>query len=383
MSLRVAYLIDSLGVGGSERSLVEMLPHLVDAGVEPRLFVLIEPDAGFGEQVRERGIPVEALPSGGWIKRARTLRRELLGWRPGLLHTALFYSDVLGRVAAAGTGIPVLSSIVASRYVPQRRADPRLSRWRLEAVRAIDGWTSRHLTDHFHSVSHATRASAVESLKLDPERITVIRRGRDPRRFQPSPERKRRARERWDIGEADKLVVTVGRHAYQKGQILLLEAVARLVAEGAPVKLVVAGGEGACTPELRRFIAERDLDGCVRLAGFVEDVPGLLAAADVFAFPSRIEGLPGAVLEAMAMGLPVVAFDIAALQEIFPGGAGALLVEDGSSAALAGALGRLLEDEALRHRLAEASRTAFLERFDIRSTIPATVDLYREVAGCA
>jgi glycosyltransferase involved in cell wall biosynthesis len=384
MSLRIAYLIDSLGGGGSERSLAEMLPYLVRAGVEPRVFVLTEPEAGFSNLVRTDGIAVEALPVGSRLRKLLALRRHLAEWRPQLLHTALFYSDVLGRIAAIGTGIPVLSSLVNSGYSPERRSDPRVRRWRFETVRRIDGWTSRHLTDHLHSVSQATKESAVRWLGLPPEKITVIRRGRDLERLgEPGPERRRRARAKWNIADEEALVVNVGRHAYQKAQIVLLEAVARLVEHGYPIRLVVAGGEGSCTDALREFIDAHDLGGRVLLAGFVEDVPELLAAGDVFAFPSRLEGLPGAVLEAMAMALPIVASDIGPLQEIFPEDEGALLVEQGSATALAGALQRLLDDRTLRQALGAASRDNFLARFDIRRTIPETMALYREVAGCA
>ncbi len=382
--MRIAHLIDSLGAGGSERSLAEMLPHLARAGLELRVFVLSEPERGFADLVRASGTEVELLPPGGWPRRCTELRRRLLDWRPDLLHTTLFYADVVGRLAAWRSGIPVLSSLVSVSYEPERFADPRLPRWRFTAVRWIDGWTGRHLNEHFHAVSQAAKDSAVRRLKLPPERVTVIRRGRDIERFgEPSRRERAEARLGWGIGENEILIVNVGRQTFHKGQIVLLEAVRRLLAAGLPVRLIIAGGEGPCTGELAGFIDRHELSEHIRVAGHVDAVTGLLAAADVFAFPSRLEGFPGAVLEAMAMALPVVATSIPSVREIFPDGDGALLVEPDSVEGLAKALDRVATDAAMRRALGGRNREMFLDRFDLRKTVPAFVDLYRRVAGSA
>ena len=380
--LKVAYLIDSLGAGGSERSLAEMLPHLMGAGVEPRLFVLSRPERGFAGLVREHGLEVEQLPAANWLARRAYLRRQLATWEAHLLHTTLFHSDVLGRLAAWRLGVPVVSSLVGVGYEPERLADPGIRAWRLAAVRMLDGFTGRHLTAHFHAVSQAAKDSAIARLGLDPGAITVVRRGRDVERYRlPDAEGRRASRERWRVGPDELLVVNLGRQTFHKGQHLLLQAVHRLLESGRPMRLVVAGGEGPATADLRRYVDRHDLAARVELAGHVEDVPGLLAAADIFAFPSRLEGFPGAVLEAVAMGLPVVVADIPALREIFPQPAGALLFERDSEEQLAAALCELADDPARRLELGRRGRELFVERFDIRQTVPAMLDLYHRVAG--
>lgn len=380
--IKVAYLIDSLGTGGSERSLVELLPHLVAAGIEPRIFVLGDPNGGLAPLVREQGIEVSALARGSWLARVLYLRRQLTTWRPDLLHTSLFDSDVLGRLALAGTRIPVLSSLVNSSYEPARADDPSVRRWRLSVVRLIDGWTGRRLTTRFHAVSQAVADSAVKRLRLPPEAITVVRRGRDVERFgELNGQRRSAARRRWGIDNGAILAVNVGRQTYQKGQLVLLRAIRRLAGNDTPIQLVIAGRAGPCSPELESYIRDHDLGDRVRLAGHVDDVPELLAAADVFAFPSQYEGLPGAVLEAMAMGLPVVASDIPPLREVFDGRGGALLVPPGAPDRLAAALERISADGSLRGRLGCQNREAFVQRFDIRKTVPELLALYERVAG--
>lgn len=380
--LRVAYLIETLGAGGAERSLAESLPHLRRAGVEMRVFVLAESSEGFADLVRSSGTQVELLPTAGWTRRVTALRRRLREWRADLLHTSLYYADLIGRLAAIGSEVPVLSSLVSAPYEPERKADPLIRSSRLRAARWLDGWTGRQLTHHFHAVSEAAKSSAVKQLGLAPERITVIHRGRDPERFpEPTEERRAAARLHWKIADHERLIVSVGRHAFQKGQVLLLEAVDRLRTSGLQVRLVLAGSEGPSTEELHAYVSGHELGDSVHLPGHVADVAELLCAADLFAFPSRWEGFPGAVLEAIASGLPVVGTAIPPLLEMFSGAGGALLVEPESPPALADGVKRLLQDDDRRREMGREGRRLFLDRYDIEQLAPRTIDLYREVAG--
>ncbi len=384
--VRVAYLIDSLGAGGSERSLVETLPHLVSAGIETRIYVLSQADQRFSQVAERAGVEIEALPPGSWPARFSAFRKRLRAWRPDVLHTTLFYSDILGRVAAWGTGVPVVSSLVSLRYEPARFADPRVDRWRFRVLQALESWTGRRLTTHFQAVSQAAKSSAVRTLRLREEAITVVRRGRDVERFEaPSASRRTRARANWSVPADDLLVVNVGRQTYHKAQLVLLEAMRELRDRtDLPLRLVIAGSEGPCSAELQEFTSRHGLGDCVQIAGHVDNVPELLAAADVFAFPSRLEGFPGAVLEAMAAGLPVAASDIAPVQEIFPADApGALHFPCDRAAGLADVLEQLARDPHLRRELGARNRQTFLERYDIRETVPQLLDLYRRVAEAA
>ncbi len=380
--LKVAYLIDSLGAGGSERSLAETLPHLVDAGIEPRVFVLSEPEHGFAHLLRDHGIEVSLIPESGWWARRVYLRRQLLSWRPDLLHTTLFDSDILGRLSAWGSGVPVVSSLVGVGYEPARFADPRIKRWRLKTVQWLDSVTGRHLNAHFHAVSQAAKDSAIRRLGLAPERVTVVRRGRDVDRFAaPDAGRRAAARRTWRVADDEILLVNVGRQTFHKAQIVLVEALDGLVRSGLPVRLVIAGHEGPSSAELAASVAAHGLDSHVRLPGHVEDVPGLLAAADIFVFPSRLEGFPGAVLEAMAMGLPIVAADIPATREILGKLQDVPLVAPESATELATTLERLATDQGRRERLGARNREIFLQRYDVRKTVPELLELYHQVAG--
>ena len=116
------------------------------------------------------------------------------------------------------------------------------------------------------------------------------------------------------------------------------------------------------------------------LVGHVEEVGDLLSAADVFVFPSLHEGLGGALLEALAMSLPIVASDLAAFREFLVPGEHAILVPPGCVAALAQATVRLLADDSLRSRMGAASLELFEQRFQMESVADDTERLYRKLA---
>lgn len=165
------------------------------------------------------------------------------------------------------------------------------------------------------------------------------------------PEARRAQRVRWGVGERESLLVNVGRLSPQKNQAVLLRALAAL-----PRTHLVIAGEGELRPELEALRRELGLEGRVHLPGNVpsEDVAALLHAADGFVFPSVFEGMPLALIEAMAAGLPVVASDIESVREVAEGVA--LLVPADAPEALAEAVRRLQGEPELARRHAEASR---------------------------
>jgi glycosyltransferase involved in cell wall biosynthesis len=378
--LKVLYVINGLGTGGAERSLFEMLPVLERASVDVTLALVYSRKEGVEERVRALGSDMRFLPSGSFPSRIPALRRLIRENRPDLVHTTIFESDVAGRIAAAGTGVPVLTSLVNASYEPIRRLDPNVGRVGLEVTRLIDAWTARHLTTHFHAITHAVKESAIRTLGIPKERITVIERGRDPRRLGiPSFAKRSAARKLLELEEADQVLLTVGRQEYQKGQRYLLEAMEDVVADWPNAILLVAGRTGHATPELQRLHEASPVRDRVRFLGHRDDVPTVLAAADVFVFPSLYEGLGGSVIEAMALGLPIVASDIPALAEVVERDRNAILVPPADPAALTRGIRRLLLDPQQTARYGQRSREIFEDRFTLEQSASRLVDLYRSL----
>ena len=378
----IRVVVDSLGAGGAERSLAEMLPGLRASGFDMRITTLIRRDKGFHDEVERGGFPVYVLGSRGRLGRVAELRRHLRMERPALVHTMLFEADIAGRLAAARTGIPVLSSLVAVAYDPVRFRDPHVRPMRLRAARSIDGWTARRLTEHFHAVTETVKESAVTVLRVPPHRVTVIHRGRDPVALgEPGPDRRRRIRGRLGISEDAVVVIAVGRQEYVKGHEHLFEALAPLLREHPRLVALVVGRTGAHTARLEERQRSLGLGDRVRLLGHRPDVPDLLAASDVFAFPSLYEGFGGSALEAMALGLPVICSDLPTLRGLVEADRTALVVPPGSPGPLRAALERLLTDAELRRRLGGRGRRVFLERFTLARSVEGMAALYGRLTG--
>jgi glycosyltransferase involved in cell wall biosynthesis len=378
--VKVLFLIDSLGPGGAERSLVELLPYLFTAGIEASVVTLAHSAEGYESDARATGSSVVSLGAKRAPARIRELRGLMRREAPDLLHTTLIASDVLGRIAARGTGVRVITSVVNTTYDPVRLGDPGVRAWRLRAVRAVDSWTARHFTDHFHAISHTVAGAARNSLGIEDDRITVIERGRDPRRLGLcTPERRAKARDALGLRCSDQALVAVGRHEWQKGHHVLLEALPGLVAHRPNTMLVIAGRTGNATPALRASVSRLGLEERVRFLGHRMDVPEVLAAGDVFVFPSLYEGLGGAVIEAMALGMPIVASDLPALREIVEPGVSAELVPAGAPDLLERALNKLLGDASFATQIGGRARSRFLERFTMDTCAPRMIGMYRRV----
>lgn len=380
-SLRVLFVINSLGRGGTERSLAELLPFLAAADIHPVIAFFQHFEAGVEQSVRDQGFDTCYINQRSLMTRVLAVRKLISNEKPDLIYTTLLESDLVGRLATAKTSIPIMSSLVSTPYSPVRRQDPLIRATKLLAVQQLDGWTARHLTTHFHAVSQTVKAAAVSDLHISAERVTIVERGRDSKRLGwPDPKRRKQARQIFGLGDRDHVLVNVGRQEYAKGQVYLLRALPELIRRDPSITLLIAGRRGSSTAELEMVWRRHNIGNHVRFLDHRDDVPELLAAADLFVFPSLYEGLPGAMIEAMALGLPVVASDIPPNREVVEDGRNALLVEPEQPALLAAAIERLLGDLNLARAFGTRSRQIFEERFTMERSAARMVDLFRKVA---
>jgi glycosyltransferase involved in cell wall biosynthesis len=313
--------------------------------------------------------------------RCLRLRREIRRFEPALVHATLVGPSITARIAAAGTGVPVLTTLVGTTYTPPAPLSGNGLRPRF--VRAVDSWTARHLNAGFHAISGAVATDAEMNLRIAGKHIEVIPRGRARSRLGwPSPERSERVRRAMALPNDAELVLCVGRQEPRKGHATLIEAWAEVARARRRSHLVVAGRPGSASPAIARALDELPvvIRDRAHFVGHTEDVGGLLSAADVFAFPSRHEGLGGALLEALAMSLPVVASDLPAFREFLVPGENAFLVPTGCASGFADAIVRLLDDQPLCLRMAAANLELFESRFQLDAVAQQTDQLYRDVA---
>jgi glycosyltransferase involved in cell wall biosynthesis len=250
-------------------------------------------------------------------------------------------------------------------------------------IKAVDGWTSRHLNAGLHAVSGEVAADAARNLRIDRASITVIGRGRSRARLGvPGEARRVRVRAALGIPPTAPLIVCVGRQEHQKSHVTLIDAWAEIAATRLDARLVIAGRPGLATPDIESALARLDEDARRRVErlGHIEEVGDLLAASDVFAFPSLFEGFGGALVEALALGVPIVASDLEVFREFLVSRVHALLVPPRDSGALAEAITEILGDEVLARSMSRANVKLFDARFALEPVVDQMATLYRRLS---
>ncbi len=319
---------------------------------------------------RAEGFRVAALPLArnlsprAQLRAFRALVALLRAEQPDIVHAHMPISGFLARVAARVAGVPRVAYTCHGFLFNQpgpwpRRAAALLMEW-------IGGW----LTDVYMTVS-AEEAADARRLFIT-RRAIGIGNGRDPALFHPDPAARRRIRAELGVAEDRVVVIAVSRLVRHKGYPELLEAMRAVDAELWVVGERLASDHG---DDMEPVFAASGLGTRLRRLGYREDIPALLAAADIFALPSHFEGLPMSIIEAMLTGLPVVATEISGPREQVVDGATGFLVPPAQVAPLAAALRRLADDPDLRARLGAAGHVRALERYDEAKVVAHTLDL--------
>jgi len=200
----------------------------------------------------------------------------------------------------------------------------------------------------------------------------------DVERFRPATPSERADAAKTFASALDKPVIgTVARLVHRKGIDILLHAFASLIRTHRAQLLVV--GDGELGDDLRELTHELGLDCSVSWVGLQADTSTWLRRMDVFVLPSRLEGSPNAILEAMATGLPIVATRIGGIVDLLEDGRTGLLVPPGDAEALAMALGRILCDATFRAGLGSRARTRAVRDFSLSGSITRLIDVYRDL----
>jgi glycosyltransferase involved in cell wall biosynthesis len=238
---------------------------------------------------------------------------------------------------------------------------------------------ARRSVDAIVANSDAVRAEVARYERIDPGRIRVIHNGVDiPAPIPPAARAALRAA--WGVGPDDVLVGCVGNYKSGKGQELLVRAHARALPTTPGLRLILVG-EGPRRAELQRLVDELGVHDAVRLHGAEPDARDIIGAFDIVAQASVSEGLPNAVLEAAAAGLPIVATDAGGTAEILDQGRAGILVPIDDETAMAAAIGRLAADPVLRRSLGETARMFVQSAFGVDRFVAETAALYEELAG--
>jgi L-malate glycosyltransferase len=360
--MRVAHLVDALNPGGTERQCVALARGLVARGVETAVFYF---NAGpllsdlVGAGVTTRVMPSVSLRSPRAPARLRRLVHGLREWKPDVLQTYGFYSNVPGLLAGCLARVPVR---VASRR--------ELARYLTPAQRTVDRWTWR-LAHRLVVNSEAVRRHVVAA-GVDPARIVLIKNGLDIGRWPPV------ARADGDRGP---VVGMVAHFREQKDHATFVLAAHR-VAQMIPSVRFHLIGSGPLEGRIRELVQSVGIADRVDFLGSLggDALRAAVSKLRVSVLSSKDnEGLPNAVLESMARGVPVVATAVGGTPEVVEDGVTGFLIPAGDPLAIAERVVRLLKEPALADRLGEEGRRKVEREFAADKMVSEFDRLYREL----
>ena len=368
----VVHVIKLTGVAGAERHLLALAAGQRAAGLDARIWALLEPKRPvpeFSEMCRARAIPLETLPIRGHLDRRLrgALSAKLRAAAPDLVHTHLIHADVYGVRAARAAGVPY---VVTSRHNDNRA---RLIRWARKLNRRM--WQQ---VDAGIAISEAVRQFVLRTEGAPPEKICAVHYGLDPQTVSAPPDARARLRAELGLPDDALLVGSVCRLIPQKGLSDGLRGFAT-AARTFPNAHYVLAGRGPLLQALRDEARALGIGERVHFLGWRDDAHAVMAALDVLLAPSLWEGFGLVFLEAMALGVPIVATRVSAIPEVVADGESGWLVPPRDPAAIAEALRQALGDPARRRAFGEAGRRRLETHFTVQRMVERTLTLYRHL----
>jgi len=370
--LRVLHLGSPSGLYGAERWIIALVGHLDTAHVHSIVGVIKDaPDNGLElcEQARARGVETQVIEAFGkfnWSS-VTALRRFIRERQVDILHTHGYKTDLVGLLATLGTRCRLISTPHGWTV----EAD-----FKLRVYEAIDRLSFAFM---------AAVAPLSEQLRLELARmpwlrrkIHLIRNGVDLSEVHAAPATCAEIEQVKARGEF--VLGYIGRLVTAKGLDHLLRAVASLPERRVHLCMI---GEGPQREELEALARELGIAARVKFHGYRADRLSFLKQMDAFVLPSLSEGIPRCVMESMAANVPVIATDIPGCRVVIEDGQTGLLVPVAQSQGLSTAIARLVDDPALRARLAAAGKAHVEKEFSAATMALRYQELYREVTGTA
>lgn len=354
--MRIALLTTALARGGAESQVAQLAAGLARSGEDVSIISLTEPEAF------TRIAPVYSLHMRPGVAnpvalvRLAALLRRL---RPHVVHAHMFHANLMARILRMIAPAPVICTLHSAAESPRSGGGTRIRDF---AYRITDPLAAVTV-----AVSHAVAERHAGAKAVRGGRMRVIPNGVDTSRFHPDPAARARVRHEMQLGN-EFVWLAAGRLMWKKDYPTLLAAFAKTAG------VLLIAGEGPLEAGLRAAAPPG-----VRFLGARDDMPALMQAADAFVLSSVVEGLPMALLEAAASGLPCVATDAGGVREVIPA---TFLVPPSAPAALGDAMLFVMvmpEDE--RRAVGDAMRAVVLAEHDLNAIVLRWLALYREVAG--
>jgi glycosyltransferase involved in cell wall biosynthesis len=378
ISRNILFFVSSLEVGGAELHVLNLCGYLAGHGMNATVCSL-KHDEALKARFDNLGIPVHELPIGSLSDLAKPpvrmrIREILAAADPDILHAHMYHAEIVAAAASSMSGVP----LVVTRHS---------SGLEFNGLRRIVAAIAGRKTKRVITVSEE---AAKEALKIGAARdsIVTIPNGVDTSRFRPlesdlrGSEREGFIREQFpaDCDPGCFLIGSVSGLKPVKNLSMLIEAFAAfesspaVVNEGARLIIV---GEGPSREELERLVEGLGLERKVSFPGYSDRPEEYLPLFDTFILPSRSEGVPIALLEAMSCGLACAASRVGGMPDLL--GDCGITFDSGDTEALIEVLGRLAADSVLRSDLGRRARIRAMEYFDLEIWGTRTIEVYEEL----
>jgi glycosyltransferase involved in cell wall biosynthesis len=391
--LKVLQIVANLEIGGAQEVVRTLVEYLAASDCVP--VVCTFKDGPLRRDIEQLGIKVEVmdLPRHSivalplfivdmvriWQALAQLIRKHAID----VVQTHLLGSlDFLTFALPYATNLSVVLWTFHSISFLPSKGDVSRYRWLLKPKRYVHrllyGLTS-HKVSGFIAVSNEVRDSMIELIGPIQDKITVICNGVDVKRYERSVD-KHAVRQRLGLETNTRLIATVGTLKEEKGHRYLIDAAATIVPQHPDWHFLFIG-DGRLREELQARVRELGLSKNIHFLGSRRDVPDLLAASDLFVLPSLWEGLPMALVEAMAAGIPVVATAVSGTVQVMIPGETGLVVPPGNTQMLTRAIIELLSDPIRAQAMGVAATQRVQAEFSAEKQANEYLALYRRLLG--
>lgn len=365
--MKVLYVVGTLGAGGLERFVTRIALRAHESNViEPAVLCLNRRSGLFLSSLEGAGIPVYEAPAGWMRSPARwwALCRLLRTIRPDVVHSQVNFSLLQQVLATRAAGVKKF--FVTERNCYELHGWARRRRWfQFHILCLLGGQYSangRAVAEHLACLVNAD----ARAIPVFPNGVLVTT---------PDPAIRENMRQKLGWSDQDVVIGYVARMAREKRHELFLQVVRRLREQHLPVKACLLG-DGPQREQVKQTARALQLDEAIHFAGIVSDVEPYLQAFDIVALFSSREGMPNAVLEAMAAGKPVVATAVGAVPELLANGAG-VVVEDATVEALSAALVGFINDPTQRQQIGMRAQERIRDSYSIDAVLLRLAKYYR------
>lgn len=339
--INVLQLMTDSKIGGAERVVLWTAKNLNKQRFNVSICCLAKRGPIFDEAERE-GIRIFSLGLRGKLDFLKifNLIKLLREQKIHILHTHLFHANIAGRVIGRFAGTPI---IISSEHIMGLE-----SSWRL----FLNKLTSR-FADKIIAVSVAVKNFLIKDAKIEYTKIEVVQNGIELSNFYNAVFEKDKTKARFNLSNSDKIIGTVARIHKQKGHEYLLAAAKKIITKYPQVKFLIVG-EGPLKEKMQKLSSCMGIEKNIIFTGFFRDVPSIMSVFDIFVLPSLWEGLPITIIEAMAMKKPIIATNVSGNPELIEENVTGFLVSPRDVDSLAEAISKLLDNEQLGLKFAEA-----------------------------